>query len=777
MKLGRRLCWSSASVVVGLLTAPVLAQAVNDASERRSDELQDALLSVTVNGVSGEEPVAALKGAGDTFYVESDVVKSWRLKLGSIPALTRNGVGFYRLNDIAGLTLKFDDASQTLTITTPSQSLKTTRIAYSDVELTDEVTDGKGAFVNYDSSAQLADGATSINGAFEAGVFSKLGVGLSGFLSQWTDEGLALTRLSTTWMIDDPVNMRSLRFGDSVSGGGVGGTPLHFGGIQVARNFAVQPGFVTIPLPTVRGSAALPSVVDIYVNDTLSDRRDVPPGPFEITHVPIVSGNGDVQLVVRDLLGRQTVYTHSYYSAPQLLRKGLHHYSYEAGFLRRSYGRESNDYGAAMLSGTHRFGLTDSLTAEVHGEATRDVQAAGLGASAVLTGIGQFQGALAGSRSERGNGALASLSFQRRTSKLSVGVSSEFATSNYVSIGGEDGKQGPASTIQVFAGIPMSFGSLGFSYLRRDGRNEPDLEYMSANASARLGRFGTLHLAGRRSFGDQQDVSAELFLAVPMGQRRSASAGASLQNGVLTYRTAQQQNLPVGTGFGYQFSAEKGAVDRLDGRLRYQTDFGTYDAQLTWTDGNSGVRLSAAGGLGLVDGHAFASRQLTQSFATVKVGSYSKVRVYADNHLVGRTNSKGVAVIPRLRPFDRNAVRIELSDLPWDAEVSGEEQTVRPYNRHGVAVEFAAEPARGAILRILLENGTPLPAGASVRLLSGGAKFVTAPGGEVYMTGLGPENSAVATWAKLSCRFQFRFAPNDDAQPHLGDVQCRSPRS
>ena len=39
---------------------------------------------------------------------------------------------------------------------------------------------------------------------------------------------------------------------------------------------------------------------------------------------------------------------------------------------------------------------------------------------------------------------------------------------------------------------------------------------------------------------------------------------------------------------------------------------------------------------------------------------------------------------------------IELADLPWDAQVSGEQLVVRPYNRHGVAVDFKARPARAA---------------------------------------------------------------------------------
>src|SRR3989337_520490 len=50
---------------------------------------------------------------------------------------------------------------------------------------------------------------------------------------------------------------------------------------------------------------------------------------------------------------------------------------------------------------------------------------------------------------------------------------------------------------------------------------------------------------------------------------------------------------------------------------------------VTWTDGQKGVRLSTAGGIGTLNGAVFASRKLDQSFAVVKVGDYRNVKVYA----------------------------------------------------------------------------------------------------------------------------------------------------
>ena len=772
MKPSRKSFWSGASLVAALCAGPVAAIAPPAGMAEQQGALQEALLSVTVNGASTGDPVTLLRGVGGAVYGPENVLVSWRIAHGPTPAFVRGHVRYFRIDTIAGLHLELTESAQTLAITARPDILDRTRLAYARIEPTDEVTGGSGGFVNYDASAQIDDGNASLGGAIEVGVFTRWGVGVSSFVGRWSKAATELVRLETNWTIDDPARMRSLRVGDSISRGGVGGSPLRFGGIQLARNFAVQPGFVTIPLPALRGSAALPSVVDIYVNDALRGSRDVPPGPFEISDVPIITGSGEVQLVVRDLLGRETLYSQSYYAAPDILRQGLHDYSLEAGFLRRSFGLQSNDYGPFMVSATDRYGLSDRLTAEVHAEATLRIQEAGLAAALAVPHIGHLEASLAASRSERGVGGLAGFKFDRRTRGLSFGLSAEIASKDYMSLGWGRDRRPPASVIQAFAGMPVSFGSLGLSYLRRDGRSEPDSEYVSANSSIRLPRIGSLHLAARKSLSGARDLAARLFLVVPVGTRTSATSGASIAGGRTNFNAAVQRYLPAGEGVGYRIATSVGAINRIDGKVTVQTRFGAYEGQLTWIDGRTGVRLSTSGSLGVVRRTVFASRQLGQSFATVKVGAYPNVRVYSDNQLIGRTNRNGMLVVPRLRPFDRNRLRIEMADLPWDAQVTGDELTVRPFGRHGVAVEFAARPARAAILTIMLDDGSALPAGSMIRLDDGAEDFVSAPGGDVYLTGLAADNSAIASWSGGRCRLQFGFTPGDDPQPRLGQVRC-----
>ena len=69
-----------------------------------------------------------------------------------------------------------------------------------------------------------------------------------------------------------------------------------------------------------------------------------------------------MQMVVTDILGRETTYTQDFYVSPELLRTGLSEYSYSLGAIRKNFGYESNNYGDIALLATHRYGINDRLT-------------------------------------------------------------------------------------------------------------------------------------------------------------------------------------------------------------------------------------------------------------------------------------------------------------------------------------------------------------------------------------------------------------------------------
>src|SRR5258706_15581189 len=142
----------------------------------------------------------------------------------------------------------------------------------------------------------------------------------------------------------------------------MGGREVYFGGGRFGTNFALTPGYVSQPLPALSGLSAAPSTVELYVNDVLRQVSSVPTGPFAIDNLPALTGNGEARLVVRDLLGRETVIVQSFFAASQLLAAGAGDLSAGAGGKGRGPRPARGANGPGVAAGARRPGRNKSPT-------------------------------------------------------------------------------------------------------------------------------------------------------------------------------------------------------------------------------------------------------------------------------------------------------------------------------------------------------------------------------------------------------------------------------
>jgi outer membrane usher protein len=150
------------------------------------------------------------------------------------------------------------------------------------------------------------------------------------------------------------------------------------------------------------------------------------------------------------------------------------------------------------------------------------------------------------------------------------------------------------------------------------------------------------------------------------------------------------------------------------------------------------------------------------------------VRVYRENQLIGRTDKHGFLLLPGLRPYDANLIRIEQADLPLDVPIDGMEVEAVPRFRSGMLLDFAVEHPQGALLEIVLENGEPLPPGALVNAVGKTERFPSGLRGEVYITGLQPTNRLRAEWNNQRCELNVSYSQTSDPLPRLGPLVCVS---
>lgn len=730
-------------------------------------------LEVSVNETAMPRPARLVRLKNGQLLASAADLARWRIELPGRNPLAVRGTNYFPLDAIDGLVYQVEERTQVLQIRGRPEIFSPTRIDARTTAYAPPDAPSSGAFLNYDLQFQRQEQDQQLDSLLEFGLFNSRGFGTATFLGHALREHDRTTRLETSWTIDQPLARRSLRLGDSISQPGSWGRSVRFGGLQWGTESAIRPDFVSFPLPTLSGEATLPSTVDLYVDNALRLSNSVPAGPFSIQNVPLITGKGEVQLVVRDLLGRESVITQPYYVSSDLLRAGLHEYSYSAGFLRRQFSLKSNAYGSFFAAGTHRLGLTNRLTGELRTELTSDQQTAGAGITYHWTDIGIIDSALALSHGSSGNGSLFALGLERQGRPLGFSLRTQLTSAEFNQLG-SSGHYAPARQLST-ARINLATGNSGsafVSYLNQSGSSQSDIELVSAGYSVNL--FGNYFLSAYalRSLDDEPNYSFGISLTRALGRRTTGSINLSRQQGESSSTVQLQRNLPPGSGFGYRLLSESGQNGRKEATLSLQNEVGTYRVEATRANHLNGQRLSASGGMALLGGGLHLSRRLDDSFAVVKVGDYPDVPVYAENQLVAHTDSNGEALVPALRAYQRNRLSIQQDALPLDAEIGTLQLGLTPRRRSGSLVEFPVRATRGALLRIVLEDGSPLPVGAVVTARGQDEPFPVGRRGEAYVTGLARHNELQAWWKGRHCTLQVSLPPDAGPVPKLGPFVC-----
>jgi len=256
------------------------------------------------------------------------------------------------------------------------------------------------------------------------------------------------------------------------------------GGIRWARNFSLQPGYITFPMPSLSGSAALPSTIDVLVNNQLRQSQTINPSPFDLTNVPVVTGASQTNLVVRDMLGVQTLVTQSYYASPRLL----------AARLELQQHRQATGIELASLLG--HFAVARAAAAIVNANGTQGGH--------YLLGLERS--------SLRGGGSLQWQHFDR----------------DYIQFGALPNDIHPRDLFIAGYGMPLFLGaSAGINYTSQTRWNNDPFQLAAANLNLSLPWNTNLGVYISNQLDQDKGYSGGLNLTIPLGNQRMVSVSSS----------------------------------------------------------------------------------------------------------------------------------------------------------------------------------------------------------------------------------------------------------
>ena len=282
-----------------------------------------------------------------------------------------------------------------------------------------------------------------------------------------------------------------------------------------------------------------------------------------------------------------------------------------------------------------------------------------------------------------------------------------------------------------------------------------------------------------RSYGAFQQTAAFATLTIPLDGRTSATgeASATRSGGDSSSYVggSVQRTLPTDEGIGYRLRAT--TQEQFDAGLAYIWPYGVYALEASSYQGTAAARATASGGFGAIAGHAFASRPITESFGLVRVGDIEGIRVFHEGNPIGRTDSNGQILLPRLTPYSSNRITIDERDIPIDVAITNRELRIIPQFRSGALAEYDARRRASVILEVRRADGSHLPIGSEVQLVGTSQRYIVGADGEIFIPDLVGSSRFVAELGTGRCSFEVELvAPVKEALPKLGPLICRQVR-
>lgn len=756
----------------------------------------DLYLDVSINGVKRDviAPVH-MEPDGSLSMLPDDLTKAGLLAPGPDRLLTDERVALASLADV---TYSFDASNQTIDFTAPDSARARLIIDAAAPAEGARINDAAGAdpdihasdfgaVLNYDvyASATRLDGegivTASPSGTFAARAFGPFGLIEQSFSVLSTP--FDIHRLETSWSYSDPQSMRTYRAGDLVTGALGWTRPTRLGGLQLQNDFGLRSDIVTFPTPTISGSAALPSSVDIYVNNSNRFSSAVPSGPFDIVDVPVITGAGTVQLIVRDPNGKQVETSADYFASTSLLRPGLWDYSAEAGFARTHFGARGDGYDRRLMASTSvRAGVSDWLTWEGHAEGGIDLLNAGTGATVALgrLGVGEFSAAASKTRDAAGLQVTGSV--QLGFGPVAVGARVQRSFGHYDDIGsvtapgtGPRHAASPKALYQFSLSLPAPFegGHASLSYTQVDPDMGTPAEIVAASYNQRLLKSDASASAyydlEHRNFG----INASFWVPIGGNLATGATARRTPNGTAITANFGHAGGNEVGD-FGWLVQVDRGAQTNFTASANTRLPAADVRARLGRFHDTTGVSGEVSGSIAALDGGVFFAAPIDDAFAVVDVGA-AGVPVRYQNKVVGETGHNGKLLVPGLVSYEKNRVSIDPTKLPLDKIVDNTASIVSPARHAGVVVSFGDRTAGGNALVTFRD-----PAGAYLPLASSGTTgtnpepFVVGYDGQALLEGLAADNSVSITLpdGKL-CTADVPYAPQGDDLVTIPDVVCR----
>jgi outer membrane usher protein FimD/PapC len=598
------------------------------------------------------------------------------------------------------------------------------------------------------------------------------------------------SRYLTQLVYDRPEEQQRLIAGDFTGISGELGSVLPMGGIHFSKVYGLTPELIRQPLAGFTGIATSPSTVEVRMGGVPVAYSQVAAGPFELQNLRQYGGASDVQVMVRDALGREQVYNYPFYFSDTSLREGLQEYSYSLGKIRVNPGQANDSYENSAFSAFHRFGYSDALTLGARAEASQDLNNFGLEATWRSDQFGVLAGALSHSNYQGQSGEAGILAYTFLQPNFGLRAVARRYSDHYAPLETLTGTFERSGEYGLSLSWYPGFGSsINVNHTLTQMRDQGDSRVTGLSYFLNLDQSNMLYVTLQRT-DDAYKPNTSLFIGwfYRFADKYTASVNATRdETGQQTLVTQLQRDQPHGEGVGYRVGwtgTQPGNRDRFNGSGQWNLpavslslDANAYPTQ----GGNADYRELAAAGSIAFAGTAWGfSRPITDSFAIVQLGApVAGVHVSANSQDIGVSDENGQVISPYLGSFYESQISVNDQDIPLQYVMGKNFFVTKPAYRSGVDVNFGLRRVRAidGVLRIRRGAEAPTADQQLVNLVRDGhlaQQFQVGSNGRFYIENISPGNyhGEIKT-AQEACSFSLNVPDTEDVVFTLpGDLVC-----
>ncbi|RMV98147.1 fimbria/pilus outer membrane usher protein [Pseudomonas caricapapayae] len=680
----------------------------------------------------------------------------WGVRLkGLVEPLDPQAACFDLLKGIPGALIDFDTGKMAVSLSIPQIAMRRDVAGHVDPARWDSGINA--AFVNYQVSAQQGSSRYSsrqssddlyLNGGLNLGEWR---LRSSQSLRQDPDGKRQWTRAYTYLQRDLPGTRANLTLGETSTPGEVFKS-LPLKGMVVATDLGMLPDLLQGYAPIIRGVAQTRAKLEILQNGYPVYSTYVSPGPYEINDLSINGGSGELEIVLTEADGMVRRFTQPYSTLSNLLRKGVWRYSAAVGRYNAANGTDD----PPLLQGTLSMGLGQRITLYGGVLASDFYRAGNVG---IARDLGAF-GALAIDMTHAStdidtlpDGSLNGMSYAIKYGKaFQTGTSLRFAGYRYSTEGYRDFDEAVrernrnsnyrgSRRSRLEAAASQNFGnasSLSLNLSQEDFWNTTyqqrqfQLNFNTQLKGVSYSLFASQSLSDDRSGSDRQ-VGISASFPLDLGHSNSASMSYTDSGGKHSQTTRLSGSVNHGRlGYSAALSNDQDSRQSASLSASWQAPFASVGAGVTQGNDYRSVSLNASGAVLLHEGGLELGPYLSDTSALIEVPGISGVGV--TNASGVKTNQRGFALVPYMRPYRVNYLALQTDDLGPDVEIENGAAQVVPRRGAIVKSTFVARSVNRIALTTSSADGLPLPFGAQVTDRDGILQGVVSQGGQLLLS-------------------------------------------